>query len=135
MINQCSTFYLTKRGDTCDGISAANGISLQDFVSWNPGVGGTSCATLWADTYVCVNLIGGAPTKTKVGDGVHTPEPIQSGMTDRCKNFYFVSQGDSCEGIASKFSISPDQLVRWNPAARSDCTGLWAGTYCCVGVI
>ncbi|KAK3898880.1 hypothetical protein C8A05DRAFT_37524 [Staphylotrichum tortipilum] len=32
-------------------------------------------------------------------------------------------------------SISTAQFVQWNPAAKSDCSGLWASTWACVGII
>ncbi|KAK4246408.1 carbohydrate-binding module family 50 protein [Corynascus novoguineensis] len=31
--------------------------------------------------------------------------------------------------------ISAAQLLKWNPAAKADCSGLWASTYACVGII
>ncbi len=134
-MDNCSAFYFTRKGDTCVDVSASHGISVQDFVSWNPGVGGVACHTLWADTYVCVNILGRPPTRTRVENGVNTPVPIQDGMTDRCKSFYFVTQGDTCDGIVAKYGISTQALVDWNPGVKSDCTGLWAGTFCCVGIL
>ncbi|KAH8891699.1 hypothetical protein GQ53DRAFT_720373 [Thozetella sp. PMI_491] len=135
MTESCSAFYLTKKGDTCGGIATSHGISLQDFISWNPGVGGASCPTLWADAYVCVNVLGRPPTRTKVGNGVNTPAPIQSGMTEQCKSFYLVQKGDTCEDIAARYRITVTQLLDWNPGAKPDCSGLWSDSYCCVGTL
>ncbi|KAK0616348.1 hypothetical protein B0T14DRAFT_395737, partial [Immersiella caudata] len=135
--DSCSGFYLTKKGDTCNTVADANGISLVDFLSWNVGVGGQACGNLWADTYVCVNVIGRQPpppkpTPSRPETGVVTPQPIQRGMTDRCNAFYLVGQGDNCWTISQKYGIAVELFLEWNPAAGSQCSGLWAGTYACV---
>ncbi|KAK3943425.1 hypothetical protein QBC46DRAFT_338677 [Diplogelasinospora grovesii] len=81
-------------------------------------------------------VIGGGGGGTGVGvNGIATPQPIQPGMVNNCKSFYFVQPGDSCISIAGKFGVAPGQIIAWNPGARSDCTRLFAGTYCCVAVL
>ncbi|OAF60709.1 hypothetical protein VC83_03352 [Pseudogymnoascus destructans] len=57
MTTSCNAFRLVKSGDQCGRIAASAGISLDDFYAWNPSVG-TTCATLLADDYVCVGVIG-----------------------------------------------------------------------------
>jgi hypothetical protein len=64
--------------------------------------------------------------------GGPTPLPYQPGMVGNCQAFYFVRWGDTCDGIAAKFNVRSDQIVAWNPQARSDCTRLLAETFCCV---
>ncbi|KAH8898728.1 hypothetical protein GQ53DRAFT_635263, partial [Thozetella sp. PMI_491] len=75
------------------------------------------------------------PTTTQPGNGVTTPVPTQDGMVKNCNKFHFVAKGQACATVISLYSISLAQFVQWNPAAKSDCTGLWAETYACVGVI
>ncbi len=70
-------------------------------------------------------------TTTALGSGP-TPLPYQPGMVGNCKAFYFVQWGDTCDSIAAKFGVRSDQIVAWNPQARSDCTRLLAETFCCV---
>ncbi|RYP68506.1 hypothetical protein DL769_005503 [Monosporascus sp. CRB-8-3] len=49
------------------------------------------------------------------GNGVETPQPIQSGMVGNCNTFHF--------------------FTTWNPAVGKDCSGLWSDTYACAGLI
>ncbi|KAK0644382.1 hypothetical protein B0T16DRAFT_296733, partial [Cercophora newfieldiana] len=137
--DNCSDFYLTKKGDSCIAVADAYGISLADFLAWNTRVGGQACDNLWADTYVCVNVIGRQPaapkpTPSRPSNSVTTPQPIQRGMTENCKTFYFVEKGDNCWTISTKYGIPLEKFLEWNPAAGKDCSSLWAGTHACVGV-
>ncbi|KAH6874031.1 LysM domain-containing protein [Thelonectria olida] len=139
MVSNCNKFYLVKSGDICDTIASKNGITPAQFRAWNPSVG-TDCSGLWANAYACVGRIGtptttSKPTTTTKGNGVTTPTPTQDGMVSNCKKFHLVAAGDSCASIAKKYSITTANFIKWNPAAKSDCTGLWAKTYACVGLI
>jgi len=75
------------------------------------------------------------PTPAAGGNGVTTPVPYQPGMVGNCRSFYYVQPGDTCVNIAAKYRVSAEQLITWNPYARSDCSRLLANTYCCVGVL
>ncbi|KAK2029532.1 LysM domain-containing protein [Colletotrichum zoysiae] len=134
MVGNCDAFYRVVSGDTCAAIAGKSGISLSQFVQWNPSVG-SSCSGLWLDAYVCISIIGHAPTPTKPGNGVATPTPIQDGMTKSCKTFHFVAAGNTCATIAQRYGITVAQFTSWNPAVGSSCTGLWANTYACVAVL
>lgn len=90
---------------------------------------------MWADVYACVSIVGHTPTATKPGNGVTTPEPVREGMTGSCKTFHFVKQGDTCATLAVKYKVSAADIIKWNPAVGSACTGMWAETYTCVGVL
>jgi hypothetical protein len=57
MVGNCAKFHLVKTGDTCSRVATANGISLADFLKWNPDVGGSSCGKLQRDAYACVGLL------------------------------------------------------------------------------
>jgi LysM repeat protein len=61
MVSNCDDFYLVKDNDNCYNIAQAYKISLDQFYAWNPAVGNT-CGTLWPTNYVCVSIIGIAPT-------------------------------------------------------------------------
>jgi len=143
MVSNCDRFYFVQSGDGCQNIANANSISLANFVLWNPNVK-SDCSGLWANAYVCVRVIGFVPptpttrritSTTTRGNGVTTPTPTQVGMVSNCNKFYFVKTGDNCEIIASAQRITVANFLRWNPAAKSDCTGLWSNTYACVGTL
>ncbi|XXH02269.1 hypothetical protein Hte_008638 [Hypoxylon texense] len=136
IVDNCDEFYYVKTGDSCANIASSHGITLAQFLQWNPNAGST-CGGLWADAYACVSVLGTgpSPTSTQPGNGVATPTPTQDGMVSNCNKFHFVDNGQTCATIAALYSISVAQFVQWNPAAKSDCSGLWGSTYACVGVI
>ncbi|KAK8146894.1 hypothetical protein G3M48_002469 [Beauveria asiatica] len=135
MVSNCNKFYWVETGQHCDMIAAKEGISVSDFLTWNPKAG-AKCSGLWAETYACVSVIGYTrPTRAVPDNGVQTPSPTQPGMVANCNKFRFVYEGDSCVDVAAKAGISVSDLVRWNPQVGSKCSGLWANTYACVGVM
>ena len=142
MVDDCDTFYFVKQGDGCAVIAADHGISLQDFISWNPTVE-SGCTGLWANVNVCVGVLGSQPsssttrasTTTSAGNGVETPQPTQPNLVSNCNSFYFVESGDGCAAIAADHGITLAQFLAWNPSAGSNCAGLWANAYACVGII
>ncbi|CCC12068.1 hypothetical protein SMACR_02289 [Sordaria macrospora] len=145
MVSNCDRFHLVKSGDQCGTIASTYGITLANFYGWNPAVG-TSCESLWLDTYVCVRTIGFVPPKTTTttttttkkttttsAGGVATPTPTQPGMVSGCKKFHKVASGDQCGTIATRYSISLASFYSWNPAVGSSCQTLWLDYYVCVG--
>ncbi|KAH8899149.1 hypothetical protein GQ53DRAFT_817343 [Thozetella sp. PMI_491] len=137
---------------SCNDVEELFGVSLQDFLRWNPSAK-SSCNALPAETSFCVaapnerrpktvtsasvaTTATQAPaTPTAPANAIVTPGPIQAGMVPNCKAFYWVKAGEGCDVVASKNGITVPQIVAWNPGAKSGCTELWANTYCCVGVL
>ncbi|KAH7016497.1 uncharacterized protein B0I36DRAFT_369018 [Microdochium trichocladiopsis] len=145
MTTNCRRFYKVQPGDTCDAIIAASGIYGPNFYIWNPAAR-SDCSGLWANTFCCIgNTVGPSitlrpptpttTTKPPAGNGVATPTPFQVGMVSNCKSFYLVRSGDTCSSIASARGISVNNFIRWNPAVGAGCTGMWANTWACVGLI
>ncbi|KAL7817794.1 carbohydrate-binding module family 50 protein [Trichoderma gracile] len=140
MVKNCNKFYDVVSGDGCYDIAADNGIALNDFYAWNPAVK-TDCSGLWPDYYVCVGTTGTKPTSTtlkttttKSGNGIPTPTPTQAGMVKNCDKFYYVVSGDGCYDIAADNNIALNDFYAWNPAVKTDCSGLWPDYYVCVGI-
>ncbi|OAA63388.1 peptidoglycan-binding protein [Niveomyces insectorum RCEF 264] len=161
----CISWWLVKNTDTCDIITTANSITLEQFLAWNPDVGNGSnnCTQLVPDYDVCVLVEGLEPggnqtitsrppgnstsptssvpptrttstkTSTRPG-GSNTPVPVQSGMVQGCKRFYFVEPNDGCWAISNSAKIDLNDFYKWNPAVRTDCTLLQAGYYVCIGL-
>jgi hypothetical protein len=109
---------MVKEGDGCSAIASKFGITLEQFLTWNPAAGST-CGGLWKDAYACVSIIrqeGTKPpatstkpptTSTKSTNGVVTPTPTQPNMADNCNQFHFVvGEKDTCASIATKYAIS-----------------------------
>ncbi|KXJ84880.1 hypothetical protein Micbo1qcDRAFT_154597 [Microdochium bolleyi] len=148
MTTNCQRFYKVQKGDTCDAIITAAGISGASFYAWNAAVK-NDCSGLWSDTYCCIGTNAGpsitlkppTPTTTTTtttkpaGNGVATPTPIQTGMVTNCRIFHFVKSGETCATIASARAITVQNFVRWNPAIGPSCTRMWANTWACVGLL
>jgi hypothetical protein len=143
MVDNCNKFYFVESGEDCAAVLKKNGISLADFVFFNPSVG-EDCTSMWAETYVCVGAVGhtAAPTTTTPptttqpsGNGITTPEPWQPGMVDNCNKFYFVKSGEGCAAVLKENGISLADFVFFNPSVGETCSGMWAETYVCVGAI
>jgi LysM repeat protein len=136
LVSNCNAFYLVKTGDQCGTIASQYGLTLAEFYAWNPAVGST-CNTLVASDYVCVGIIGLTITKTTStpGNGISTPQPIQTGMVSNCDKFYLVQPGDGCANIAAAYSITLAQFYAWNPAVGNTCAGLDANDYVCVNIV
>lgn len=56
-------------------------------------------------------------------------------MTKNCDKFHFIKEGQDREAVAKLYGVSVADIIRWNPAAGAQCTGLWANTYACVSVL
>ncbi|KAL0929844.1 LysM domain-containing protein [Colletotrichum truncatum] len=142
MIKTCNKFQEVTEDISCQDILDENKISLADFFNWNPAVG-EFCNNLWKDTWACVGIIGGvattnvpAPaTTTKPANGIETPSPIQSGMTKSCNKFHFIETTTTCANLLDYEKITIEDLFKWNPGVKNDCTGLQAKTWACVGII
>lgn len=43
--------------------------------------------------------------------------------------------GETCVTLAARYKVKAADVIKWNPAVGSTCTGMWAQTYVCVGVL
>ncbi|KAI0141569.1 hypothetical protein GGR57DRAFT_404025 [Xylariaceae sp. FL1272] len=104
---------------SCSAAAAAYGVSLLDFLLWNPGLGNdtTSC-TLTPMRQYCAQI-----TSARAED-----------VTDACVKFQIPSPGYDCDNFMAQSGIEPSEFVRWNPSVGSDCSKFSPGTEYCVGV-
>ncbi|KAL1797016.1 hypothetical protein ACET3X_005556 [Alternaria dauci] len=130
----CDAYALVQPGDFCVTVASANGITLDELLSWNTGIDET-CTNLLADAYACVSVVGHTPTPVAPPNGIETPTPIQDGMVGNCDTFHLVQPGENCPFLQREYEVTQASIVEWNPAISSDCTNMWANTYVCVGVI
>ncbi|PNP56833.1 hypothetical protein THARTR1_03131 [Trichoderma harzianum] len=72
----CNNFYLVQPGDSCPAIESEFGISMSQFIAWNPSVN-TGCTNIIAGYYYCVGVPGASKLSTS------------------CNKFYLVQSGDS----------------------------------------
>ncbi|KAJ5726916.1 Peptidoglycan-binding Lysin subgroup [Penicillium malachiteum] len=146
-------------GDTCTTFAAEWGLTEETFASLNPTA---DCPTLVAgQSYCVVGTVSVAvsttsssstttsssttsstfttstvkTTTTTAGNGITTPTPVQSGITDSCSKFDLVESGDTCASIASTYNVPLSSFYAWNPAVGSSCAALGLGDYVCVDII
>ncbi|KAK4125354.1 carbohydrate-binding module family 50 protein [Parathielavia appendiculata] len=131
----CLCYETAGSGVTCETIARAWGLTVDGFEKLNPGF---TCPDLEVNKPYCVmgtvtpdpsstttitSRTASTTTSTSTPSNTATPSPVQDGMVANRNRFHFVQQGHTCATIATLYSIS------------SDCTGLWASTYACVGVV
>lgn len=161
-IANCTAWYAPQSYDTCEGILIVFSLSIDVLYAMNPTVG-DDCRGMSLGTYYCISTYpdgapagvsggdgGGAsstassttvptvttsvPPSTTTGGGVPTPSPVQDGIAENCNEYYFVQEGDGCWAISDTHGINLDDFYAWNPAVGTDCMGLQANVYVCIGV-
>ncbi|KAH7120619.1 hypothetical protein EDB81DRAFT_700905 [Dactylonectria macrodidyma] len=147
-IENCTSWYAPNSYDTCESMLLIHWLEFDDFYRMNPSVK-SDCTGMTLGTYYCVstNEDGSSPSEdeydvtltssassTVTTTGVATPSPVQSGLSSNCDSFYLVKAGDGCWAIANDHSVALSDFYDWNPAVKSDCTGLEAEVFVCVGV-
>lgn len=55
IVSNCKSFHKVQSGDSCYTIDQAAGITLDQFLLWNPTVN-AGCSNLWLGYYVCVGV-------------------------------------------------------------------------------
>lgn len=129
----CREWYTVREGDTCLSINYDQGITFNQFRTWNPNINGR-CSNLWVGYSYCVdadaNCNTNPPTTTQAP--ITTPTPVQVGMTGDCTQFYEARPGDYCQAIAWRYGIDVATFISWNPGVGADCTGMLIGYYYCV---
>ncbi|GAT22555.1 LysM domain protein [Aspergillus luchuensis] len=76
-----------------------------------------------------------ATSASDITTSASSPSPTQSGLSSSCDAFYYVKSGDSCWAIVNSYgNFTLNQFYSWNPAVKSDCSGLQPDYYVCIGV-
>ncbi|OHE94792.1 LysM domain-containing protein [Colletotrichum orchidophilum] len=152
----CAFSTAASKGDTCSTFASSWGLSVDELQNLNPGI---TCPTLDTSNSYCVigtitddpepttttaqsttlvtSTTSKAPTTTTTtttAAAAPSNSPAMPGLAANCDGFYKVSSGDSCDAIASKYSISTAQFKSWNTEVNADCTNLWLDYYVCVHV-
>ncbi|TIC99389.1 LysM domain-containing protein [Colletotrichum higginsianum] len=144
--SNCNKWDIVESGDACGLLAESNGISLNQFLTWNPAVSSDCVANLWLGQAYCVGVSGSgtistssstALTRTTTTSAVNPtpPAPTHEGQPSNCNKWNVVQSGDGCASMAQDNGISLNQFYDWNPAVSRDCvTNFWLGQAYCVGV-
>ncbi|TPX15256.1 uncharacterized protein E0L32_004533 [Thyridium curvatum] len=147
-VQGCSCFtqvrgYQNRSGYTCDVLAASVPITLAQLLSWNTWLGKATASVqdcnkaLYANLAyygvraVCIGVGSGtggslstsSPTRSSTSTSVSSAAPTQTGSVKGCRQYYTVQSGDYCELIQTKFGITFQQFLSWNPSvgSNSDC--------------
>ncbi|KAK2841523.1 hypothetical protein FQN49_006172, partial [Arthroderma sp. PD_2] len=66
---------------------------------------------------------------------VFPPKRTQPGQPPYCRDWHYVSAGDTCETVVASSSwVTMEEFLEWNPTVKSDCSGLFVGWWVCIGI-
>ncbi|KAI0857961.1 hypothetical protein F4860DRAFT_487726 [Xylaria cubensis] len=108
----------TLTSSSCSDAVAAYGVSLADFLLWNPDLNNDTSCVLAKNVQYCVQISA-------------VPAP---NITDYCIEYQIPPPGYDCLSFAAQAGIEPAQFVEWNPAVGSDCSRFLPGLQYCVAV-
>lgn len=60
------------------------------------------------------------------------PAPTAAGQVDGCTLWTPIDNGTTCAAVLVNYDLTIDQFYQMNPTVKSDCSGLFLGTYYCV---
>ncbi|ORY68194.1 uncharacterized protein BCR38DRAFT_463783 [Pseudomassariella vexata] len=116
----CNKWALVTDGLSCTDMAAQAGISLQQFMAWNPAVSSDCLTNYWLGEAYCVGVSGESTPTTTTPSGTTTkptpPAPTMSGEPDNCNKWAVVTDGVTCTDMARQAGISLSQFLAWNPA-------------------
>ncbi|KAF3927732.1 hypothetical protein ABW21_db0206690 [Orbilia brochopaga] len=152
-VQNCVGWRYVQSGDTCDNIvtrfqNPPTSLTKANLLAWNPALK-SDCSGLTLKTYVCVQVGAAVSTTTTrtttttstqpttTAGPISTPTPIQAGQTGNCIGWRYVQGSDTCANIVTRYAslgLTQASLIQWNPALKSDCSGLTTGYYVCVRI-
>lgn len=150
----CNKWHVVVSGDTCTSVATEAGITLAQFLVWNPAVSSDCTRNFWVGSAYCIGISGqGAPSTTGKATGstttskaattprpgVMVPSPVQEGnAVEGCSKYAQAQAGDWCSKFAERNKVALVDLYRWNRVLAADGSGcgtqFWAGYWYCVGV-
>lgn len=137
----CNKWVQQRDGAFCYDMAAAAGIPLGLLYLLNPALN-RDCNGLFVGYAYCIGLGSAAgtsttsstaPASTCVG-GTNAPEQTQVGISCKCNSWVKQTDGVFCFDMAAAAGIELSNLYSLNPALNGDCSGLFVGYACCVGV-
>ncbi|KAL3478573.1 hypothetical protein BJX99DRAFT_105093 [Aspergillus californicus] len=133
----CTWWWDNDGSIPCADMPGVWGITLADFLRWNPSLT-PSCGNFLADTSYCVEAFGEPDPTTSTTTTTTTAGPpgeTQPGQIATCNRWDLVQSGDSCDTYTAKYpGVTLADLTTWNSEIGAQCQFLWVGYYICTGV-
>ncbi|TFK47429.1 hypothetical protein OE88DRAFT_1738720 [Heliocybe sulcata] len=104
----CSRFYTVASGDTCDAISAKEGVSTYQLAFVNQGTIDATCQNLYVGESLCLGIVG-----------------------QDCGSVHVFYSGDSCTEVEDSTGVSLSTLLANNPNINAGCTNVYPGEVIC----
>ncbi|KAK4210693.1 hypothetical protein QBC37DRAFT_442589 [Rhypophila decipiens] len=155
----CSFATNPDRGATCESFASSWGLSVEELQKLNPGV---SCPNIVISQEYCVigevtadptttsstakpptitttakvsTTSTGTTLKTTTTSTKAPPAPSNMpGLAENCDKFHMIVEGDTCDSLAKKYSITVAQFHSWNTFVDSTCGNLWRDYNVCVHI-
>ncbi|KAL4998532.1 hypothetical protein BDV10DRAFT_201217 [Aspergillus recurvatus] len=133
----CTWWWDNDGSIPCSDMPAFWGITLEEFLRWNPSIT-ASCGNFLAEHSYCVEAFGEPePTSTTATTTTTAGPPgeTQPGQIETCNRWDLVQSGDSCDTFTAKYpGVTLEDLIAWNSEIGAQCQYLWVGYYICTGV-
>jgi len=159
----CNKWHIVKKGDDCSKIETLYDITHTRFLIWNPAVSQDCITNFWPDYAYCVGVGASATSSSRVTSTAKTtssvrvtatsptratstttgsatrvttpPGPTFTGTPANCIAWHLVAKGDDCSKVATKYGITVDTFLKYNPDVSKDCaTNFWIGNAYCVAI-
>ncbi|KAL5360255.1 hypothetical protein BJX96DRAFT_184441 [Aspergillus floccosus] len=146
-VSDCTTYrnYDDKNGlNDCSYIAAAEGVTTDELLAWNPSLSTTNCVFQSGNSY-CVYRTNATPDTGDTSYCLPT-NATEPGTISICNCFtevigYQNGSRYSCDNIETGFGLTATQLLEWNSWMGSDCNsalfnglGYYDVRAICVGV-
>ncbi|OJJ66409.1 hypothetical protein ASPBRDRAFT_666024 [Aspergillus brasiliensis CBS 101740] len=126
-VADCTTYrnYDDTNGlNDCSYIAAAEGVTTDELLAWNPSLPATNCVFQSGNSY-CVYRTNATPDTDDTSYCLPT-NATEPGTISTCNCFtevigYQNSSGYSCDDIETGFSLTATPLLAWNTWMGSDC--------------
>ncbi|KAL9477709.1 hypothetical protein ACSS6W_007550 [Trichoderma asperelloides] len=128
-------------GADCWNLAFSYGQTPEELVLWNPSLANNNASDSSAISVPSgADLVGAAAATATAATSVTsasafvivTPTPVAAGESQNCTSWFAPTPDTICANILIAFQITMAEFYTMNPSVGTDCSGLNAGTYCCV---
>ncbi|KAI2463544.1 hypothetical protein F4781DRAFT_416270 [Annulohypoxylon bovei var. microspora] len=102
----------------CEDVVKQYGVTMDNFLDWNPSLNGTSPCVMANNTQYCVA----------------TYATISPGIVGACIQTDIATSGYDCNGFMAIHGLDKDRFSLWNPGVGTNCENFKVGTYYCTAV-
>ncbi|KAL8377163.1 hypothetical protein RB595_008034 [Gaeumannomyces hyphopodioides] len=127
----CNKWAVVTDGVSCTGMARDVGISLEQFLAWNPAVSSDCRTNYWLGDAYYVGVSGGSGTTPPVTTTTTASSPpagptkppaeyLQAGQPGNCSKRDRCGAGEYCALLADRNGISVTRLAELNPVLGAD---------------